>query len=77
MADPVTDSRLPGFNLEVEESKAAAEKAAQEAADAAAEPPRAFRCVMCGGMFVKEEKPCPHCGTSYGMTEAAPDKAKD
>lgn len=32
---PVTDSRMPGFNKEVEESQAAAEKAAAEKAAAA------------------------------------------
>jgi rubrerythrin len=74
---PVTDSREPGFNPEVEESKAAAEKAAADAAaaaqgaDPAAAPPPKYthRCGACGGMFESLAQPCPSCGASDTMTE--------
>jgi hypothetical protein len=73
---PVTDSRFPGFNLEVEESKAAAEKtaaetaAAAQGADPAAPPPPNYthRCSACGGMFERLAQPCPSCGASDTMT---------
>lgn len=74
---PVTDSRFPGFNPEVEASKAAAEKAAAEAAAAAAAggevpplPPNyTHRCGACGGQFEQLAQPCPHCGVSGSMEE--------
>ena len=75
MADQVTDSRFPGFNPEVEESKAATAKAEQAAAAAARgetpaseEPPKpTHRCTMCGGLFVADATPCPHCGAGYEL----------
>ena len=74
---PVTDSRVPGFNPEVEASHAEAEKAiaAQAAAIAAGlpsvPPPPTYthRCGACGGQFEAAAEPCPACGAS-GMIEA-------
>lgn len=79
MADPVTDSRFPGFNPEVEESKAAeAEKAKAAAAAARGEPgdgapvPKfTHRCAMCGGLFEQHARSCPSCGANYEL-EALP-----
>ena len=80
---PVTDSRDPGFNPEVEAShaeaeKAAAEKAAAEAAGLPSVPPPptyTHRCGACGGQFEAAAEPCPACGAS-GMVEALIPKAE-
>ena len=77
---PVTDSRLPGFNPEVEASKAEAEKAAAEKAAAAAAatpsapPPPTYthRCGACGGQFEAAADPCPHCGASCTIEALKP-----
>jgi len=84
MADPVTDSRFPGFNPEVEESKAAeAEKAEADAAKArglAAAPPPApqhtHRCSMCGARFTERATPCPNCGAGYEPEALLPPEQK-
>lgn len=76
MADPVTDSREPGFNPEVDESKAAEAAAAKKRAAAArgapAEPeaPPLFthRCTMCGARFMAAAKSCANCGAGYELT---------
>lgn len=83
MADPVTDSREPGFNPEVEESKAAeaaaAKKRAAEARGEPAEPEtpplHTHRCSMCGALLLSNVKPCPHCGAGY-EPEALPGAEK-
>jgi rubrerythrin len=75
MAKPVTDSRFPGFNPEVEASKAAAAEAEKKAAAAAdparaaveALPPPTHRCTVCGGLFGAATTPCPHCGAEYEL----------
>lgn len=84
MADPVTDSREPGFNPEVEESKAAAEEKAKAAAAAArgepaAEvpaPPFTHRCSMCGGQFEQHATSCPSCGANYELEAIATPEQK-
>jgi len=68
MADPVTDSRLPGFNPEVEESKASsAQKAIADAAAAHPAPWLTHRCIMCGARFTERATPCPNCGAGYEL----------
>jgi rubrerythrin len=75
MADPVTDSRQPGFNPEVEESKAAEAEAAKNAAAEArgerqgrdAGPKYTHRCTACGGLHLSDAVPCPHCGAGYEL----------
>ena len=75
MADPVTDSRFPGFNPEVEESKAAAEEKAKAAAADARGVPDAevpapqftHRCSMCGARFTARATSCPNCGAGYEL----------
>lgn len=65
--EPVTDSRLPGFNPEVEESHAAAEAAtaAQPKPDAGPPPPvHTHRCAACGGLFEHALEVCEHCGAT-------------
>lgn len=67
-----TDSRVPGFNPEVEASHAEAEaaqlKAAAEAlaGSPAAPPPPAYthRCAMCGGLYEQTFDTCQSCGAS-------------
>lgn len=74
-----TDSRQPGFNPEVEESKAAAEKAAAEkaatdTADAMLTPPtpvHSHRCEMCGALYEKLLQVCAACGASGSVTSLA------
>lgn len=72
---PVTDSRFPGFNPEVEQSHAdelkrleaeAASKAADEPSPPSP-PTYTHRCTMCGGLFEKPADPCPACGASGSM----------
>lgn len=83
MADPVTDSRFPGFNPEVEESKAAESAAAAKRAAAArgepaepeAPPLYTHRCTLCGALLTANFKPCPHCGAGY-EPEARPGAEK-
>lgn len=75
MADepkPVTDSRMPGFNPEVEASHAEAETAqAKAAAEAAATTPPSpppptytYRCAQCGGLYEHTFETCDSCGAS-------------
>lgn len=82
MADepkPVTDSRVLGFNPEVDashaETQAAQQKAAAEAAGAAPQPPPppvyTHRCDMCGALYDYELKDCVACGAS-GSVQALP-----
>ena len=77
---PVTDSRFPGWNPEVEQSHAdelkrleaeAASKAADEP-DSPAPPTYTHRCTMCGGLFETLVAPCPHCGASDSMESREP-----
>ncbi len=82
MPDPVTDSRDPGFNPEVEESKAAAARADEKRAAAArgepseteAPPAYTHRCTACGGQFTADALPCPHCGAGYELQKLATTK---
>ena len=72
---PVTDSRFPGFNPEVEQSRAAevkrleAEAASAAAAAESSPPPPTYtnRCTMCGGLFEGLVDPCAACGASASM----------
>jgi rubrerythrin len=72
---PVTDSRFPGFNPEVEQSHEAELKrleleAVNKAADEPSAPPPptyTHRCTACGGLFEKLIEPCPACGASASM----------
>lgn len=75
MADepkPVTDSRMPGFNPEVEASHAEAEAAQAKATSeaAAATPPSppppiyTYRCAMCGGLYEQTFDTCQACSAS-------------
>ena len=81
---PVTDSRLPGFNPEVEASHADAEKAAAEKAAAAAAglpsvpapPTYTHRCGACGGQFEALAQPCQACGASNTMQDLKPQADK-
>ena len=69
---PVTDSRFPGFNPEVEQSHAdeqarlEAEAASKAATEPSSPPPPTYacRCAACGGLFDKLSDPCAHCGAS-------------
>lgn len=70
--EPVTDSRFPGFNPEVEQSKAEFEAKLAEvrAASAAAEPtaPPAptytHRCGACGRIYEAFVDVCASCGSA-------------
>ena len=77
---PITDSRMPGFNPEVDASHAeanaaqqkAAAEAAAEAARLSAPPEPTHRCGACGALFEQAENPCPRCGapdTVFSMKE--------
>lgn len=80
---PVTDSRFPGFNPEVEashaETNAAQAKAAAEAAAATPQPPPppiyTHRCRMCGALYEYELKDCISCGATASV-DTLPSKAE-
>ncbi len=76
---PVTDSRVAGFDPEVEASHAeaaaaeAAAAAAAKAADPTSPPPptHTHRCGMCGAMYESLLHLCAACGASDSVTAIA------